>query len=335
MRRSHPDSTIVPAKCKPENFCAHGSGLLLKGGWPTQNPLPAARGFGFRRFISPKDCRTRWSMSVSVVLYKNLGVSNTAMAFYTSWLYLPWVIKPLWSPVGGHPENAAAVDLGDAIAPRRGAGGRGADDSGAAFFPMDAGRFSGCWRSAPPRTTSRRTAFTCWRRPSASSRSSSASAALFYRVAMIAAQGGLVILAGKIAGTHRQFCRSPGRWCSRSSREFFCVSAFIIVSFCRGRRRTSPKACGVGKISWTEFLETFGTFFQKPKIVVLLLFLLLYRLGEAQLVKMAQFFLLDPRDQGGLALDGRPVRLDLRTRRRRSRSWSAGCSAGLWWRGTA
>ena len=39
------------------------------------------------------------AMSVSLVLYKNLGVSNTDIAFYTSWLYLPWVIKPLWSPV--------------------------------------------------------------------------------------------------------------------------------------------------------------------------------------------------------------------------------------------
>ena len=39
------------------------------------------------------------AMSVSVVLYKNLGVSNAAIAFYTSWLGLPWVIKPLWSPV--------------------------------------------------------------------------------------------------------------------------------------------------------------------------------------------------------------------------------------------
>src|SRR5260221_8416930 len=37
--------------------------------------------------------------SVAVVLYKNLGVSNAAIAFYTGWLYLPWVIKPLWSPV--------------------------------------------------------------------------------------------------------------------------------------------------------------------------------------------------------------------------------------------
>ena len=37
-------------------------------------------------------------MTVSVVLYKNLGLSNTEIALYTSWLYLPWVIKPLWSP---------------------------------------------------------------------------------------------------------------------------------------------------------------------------------------------------------------------------------------------
>ena len=39
------------------------------------------------------------AMTLSVVMYKNLQISNTAIALYTSWLYLPWVIKPLWSPV--------------------------------------------------------------------------------------------------------------------------------------------------------------------------------------------------------------------------------------------
>ncbi len=38
-------------------------------------------------------------MIVSVVMYKRLGVSNTDIALYTSWLYLPWMIKPLWSPI--------------------------------------------------------------------------------------------------------------------------------------------------------------------------------------------------------------------------------------------
>ena len=38
-------------------------------------------------------------MTLSVIMYKNLGISNTEIALYTSWLYLPWVIKPLWSPL--------------------------------------------------------------------------------------------------------------------------------------------------------------------------------------------------------------------------------------------
>ncbi len=38
-------------------------------------------------------------MVVSVIMYKRLGISNTDIALYTSWLYLPWVIKPLWSPI--------------------------------------------------------------------------------------------------------------------------------------------------------------------------------------------------------------------------------------------
>jgi PAT family beta-lactamase induction signal transducer AmpG len=37
--------------------------------------------------------------TMSVIMYKSLGVSNADIAFYTAWLYLPWVIKPLWSPV--------------------------------------------------------------------------------------------------------------------------------------------------------------------------------------------------------------------------------------------
>ena len=37
-------------------------------------------------------------MTISVILYKRMGISNTDIALYTSWLYLPWVIKPFWSP---------------------------------------------------------------------------------------------------------------------------------------------------------------------------------------------------------------------------------------------
>ncbi len=37
-------------------------------------------------------------MTISVIMYKRLGISNSDIALYTSWLYLPWVIKPFWSP---------------------------------------------------------------------------------------------------------------------------------------------------------------------------------------------------------------------------------------------
>jgi PAT family beta-lactamase induction signal transducer AmpG len=38
-------------------------------------------------------------MTVAVIMFKRFGISNTDIALYTSWLYLPWVIKPLWSPI--------------------------------------------------------------------------------------------------------------------------------------------------------------------------------------------------------------------------------------------
>ena len=36
---------------------------------------------------------------VSVIMYKRMGISNADIALYTSLLYLPWVIKPIWSPL--------------------------------------------------------------------------------------------------------------------------------------------------------------------------------------------------------------------------------------------
>ncbi|MEW6004398.1 MAG: MFS transporter [Stygiobacter sp.] len=37
--------------------------------------------------------------SVSVIMYQSLEVSNSEIIFYTSLLYLPWLIKPFWSPL--------------------------------------------------------------------------------------------------------------------------------------------------------------------------------------------------------------------------------------------
>jgi PAT family beta-lactamase induction signal transducer AmpG len=50
------------------------------------------------------------------------------------------------------------------------------------------------------------------------------------------------------------------------------------------------------------FLDTFKTFFQKKGVWVAMAFMLLYRLPEAQLVKIINPFFLDPVDKGGLGL---------------------------------
>jgi PAT family beta-lactamase induction signal transducer AmpG len=238
--------------------------------------------------------------SVSVVLYKNLGVANAAIAFYTGWLYLPWVIKPLWSPL---------VDL---LKTRRqwiwamqliiGAGLAGVALSIPAphFFQFTLAFFwllsfssathdiaaDGFYLLA---TTEREQAFFVGIR------------SMFYRVAMIAAQGGLVILVGKIYNYASDYSFA---WSAA-----FGLVAVIYLGFGFYHWFILPrpladqsKESASAKKFLAEFFKTFGAFFHKPKIVALLLFLLLYRLGEAQLAKMAQPFLLDPRAGGGLAL---------------------------------
>lgn len=60
---------------------------LIKKGWKWVPSLYFAEGLPYVLV-----------MTVSVIMYKNLNLSNTDIALYTSWLYLPWVIKPLWSP---------------------------------------------------------------------------------------------------------------------------------------------------------------------------------------------------------------------------------------------
>jgi len=89
---------------------------------------------------------------------------------------------------------------------------------------------------------------------------------------------------------------------------FFVLAGLFLLFFVYHRfilpRPASDKAIVQedGQNAFTEFFMTFGSFFRKPNIGAALAFLLLFRLGEAQLVKMASPFLLDAREIGGLGL---------------------------------
>ena len=239
-------------------------------------------------------------MTVSVIMYKGFGVSNTDIALYTSWLYLPWVIKPFWSPV---------VDL---LGTRR-----------RWIWVMQlliGGALAGVAFSAPVPNAFQWTLAFFWLLAFQSATHDIAAdgfymlattereqslfvgvRSMFYRIATITGQGLIVVLAGTLqtrtGDVHHAWALAIG----------VLAATFLVFGLWHawalphaatdrpGNARRIPEFT-------REFLATFASFFRKPRIAALLGFLLLYRFGEAQLVKMVSPFLLDARAQGGLGL---------------------------------
>jgi len=236
------------------------------------------------------------AMSVSVVLYKNLGLSNAQIAFYTGWLYLPWVLKPLWSPVVDLLRTrrewiwAMQFCVGAALA------GVALTIPTTHFFQVTLAFF---WLLAFASAT-HDVAADGFYLVALHEREQSLFSGVrntFYRVAAILAQGQLVVLVGMIHSGTGSFTTA---WTS-----VFGLVAGIFLLLGLYHRLILPRpAADVpgGKMVSENFFGTFVTFFQKPKIGTLLAFLLLYRFGEAQLMGIAKLFLLDAREQGGLAL---------------------------------
>lgn len=240
-------------------------------------------------------------MTVSVIMYKRLEISNTDIALYTSWLYLPWVIKPLWSPVVDVLKTkrfwivAMQLMIGASLALVA------LTIPASNFFQYTIAVF---WLMAFSSATHdiaadgfymlglhqhQQAAFVGVR-------------STFYRVAMIAGQGLLVVLAGELeTRTHSV----PFAW----SMTFGVLSVmFLLFSVYHSFLLPHPpednpardaKAGGAIR----EFFRVFVLFFRKKNIIRTLAFLLLYRFAEAQLVKLASPFLLDTAAKGGLGLN--------------------------------
>lgn len=239
-------------------------------------------------------------MTVSVIMYKRLNISNAEIALYTSWLYLPWVIKPLWSPV---------VDL---LKTKR---------FWIAFtqFFIGAG-LAGVALTIPTTNFFQYTLAFFWLLAFSSATHDIAADGFymlglskhqqaffvgirttFYRIAFISGQGLLVILAGQIEESTGNI---PYAWMitfiilAGLFIIFFLYHSFILPFPSSDSKRTSINF----KSFLDNFIRTFTAFFSKKKILIILGFILLYRFGEAQLVKLASPFLLDPAELGGLAL---------------------------------
>lgn len=240
------------------------------------------------------------AMMVSVILYKRFGISNTEIALYTSWLYLPWVIKPLWSPL---------VDLfrtkrywillmqfmiGILLA--------------SVAFTLTSSRFFqytlACfWLMAFCSATHDIAAdgFYMLGLPEHHQAAFIGVRTTFYRIAMIVTQGALVILAGSLETSGRTI---PEAW----SITLLLTTAVFLALFLYHLAMLPVPAGDIPakrhpSMSFPrEFLHVFGLFFRKKGIIAVLAFFLFYRLGETQLLKIIPLFLLDPRSKGGLEL---------------------------------
>ena len=239
-------------------------------------------------------------MTVSVVLYKNLGLSNTEIALYTSWLYLPWVIKPLWSPfvdlfrtkrfwivlmqlaIGGSFACVAlTLPASDFVRYTLAMFWIMAFSSATHDIAADGFYMLGL-------DTPQQAAFVGVR-------------TVFYRVATIASKGGLVILAGTL---QQHGYPVASAW----SITFVVVAAVFLALalyhlFVLPYPETDHSApLDKGRGVMAEYFRIITLFFRRKDILVIICFFLFYRFAEAQLVKMVAPFLLDSRAVGGLGL---------------------------------
>ena len=233
-------------------------------------------------------------VTVSVIMYKKLGISNADIGLYTSWLYLPWVIKPLWSPfldIKSTKRNWFLImQLLVAIA------------------------FLAIGLTLPTNIFFVTTLACFWMAAFASATNDIASdgyymigltqqkqsffvgvRSTFYKLSTVTGQGLLVILAGFLENYYGDNTKA---WSITMICAAFIMLGLMVANFFVTPKFESSDAITLDKP--TGFIEVFSSFFKKSGIGMALAFVLFFRLGESQLVKMAAPFLLDPTSAGGL-----------------------------------
>ncbi len=247
-------------------------------------------------------------MTISLVMYKRLGLSNTDITLYTSWLYLPWVIKPLWSPFVDILRTKRWWIL--------------------AMQLLVAASLGGVAFTIPGQWWLQASLFCFWVMAFASATHDIAAdgfymlglnqhqqaffvgiRSTFYRIATIVTSGLLVGLAGALQVWTRSI---PYSW----SLVFYGMAALFIALWLwhslmlPHAEKTEVTNVTAGEASHKatfaqigrEFADTVITFFKKPQVWVGLAFMLFYRMPEGLLVKVSSLFLIDNPSNGGLGL---------------------------------
>jgi len=239
-------------------------------------------------------------MMVTTTMFKRLGISNTEIALYTSWLYLPWVIKPFWSPVVDLLKTKRFWIILMQIFIGAGLAGVAFTIPTEKFFQYTLAFF---WLMAFSSATHDIAAdgFYMLGLKEYQQAYFVGIRSIFYRLAMFSGQGIFVIIAGQLEVSSGDI---PFAWMIT----FLILAALFILFFIYHLFiLPQPKSDSLRENIQLdhfvkEFLRTFISFFKRKEIIVIVLFILFYRFAEAQLVKMASPFLLDSKEVGGLAL---------------------------------
>ncbi len=242
-------------------------------------------------------------MIVAVVMYMQLGMSDTDIALYTGWLGLPWVIKPLWSPFVDLYRTkrwwvvAMQLLLGSSLA-------------GVAFSLSAPFWFQGtmcffflmAFASATHDIAAdgyymlalddhQQVWFVGIRNT-------------FYRLAVIFGNGALIPLAGVLQLIYPK--ENAFTW----SLVFYGTAALFLAIWLYhsyllpSAERDQPHGTTVREVA-EGVVTAFLTFFTKLpplKMIAPMLFLLFYRFPEALMLKMSVTFLMRPEADGGLGL---------------------------------
>ena len=233
-------------------------------------------------------------VTVSVIMYKKLGVSNADIGLYTSWLYLPWVIKPLWSPFVDLKSTKRNWFLGSQLVISLALLGVGLTLPTNIFFVTTLACF---WMAAFASATNDIAADGYYMIGLTEEKQSFfvGLRSTFYKLATVTGQGLLVILAGFLENHYGDNTKA---WSYTMICAAFLMALLTISNWFATPKFESSAAIKLDKPK--SFIEVFTSFFKKPGMGIALTFILFFRLGESQLVKMASPFLLDPTSVGGL-----------------------------------
>ena len=243
--------------------------------------------------------------NISTIMFKKMGMSNADMALYTSLLYLPWLIKPFWSPFVDILKTKrwwiVAMEL------------------------LMVAFFAGLTAALPSHTdaavgTYMVTLVLFWITAFASATHDIAAdgfymlalnqhdqslfvgiRSTFYRIANLSVQGGLVVLAGLVEQRSGDIPHSWRMALLAAAVVWAALSLYHVFALPKAASDAPRSAVRVGEV-FREFGRTFVTFFSKKLAWIGILFMLLYRLPEAFALKIVPAFLVDSAEAGGMAL---------------------------------